>query len=560
MSKRPNISGLGSPRPLNWQGTELAEPVVKSETHAERGARYHRFGTPVTRSGMAHGVQPMTPPMAPANTPPLVVKAVRRPPKPGEGGTQFARKRDPSGKFAPQQQAGEESTAAEDVAEEKRRAQLASARMHEKMRMMRPEHAYGARKGLDAAPGISSADQSLAQPVGQEGVVMGQTITGKPIYDDPYHPQHTNFTDAEHEEAADAHRQQADIAATTGDQQGSLRHAQQAEAHRMLAQDAQSPMDRAMGPGVDTDMGKAMDALAKFAQGPIDKDPKADQNKPDMSDDGDRDGPKPRMEDSRTGDAEGPQTSQEGHAGTTPAPSPTPGPGGYPPDNSSLPSDNAPGGLPGEAEAQAPGPGSNDLDLSQLFNEQPIDDLFMDDTANAVDDMGNPIQPPMAGMPGQPDMGMMAPPPMGAPPAMDTMAASPPVGQPPMDPMAGPMPPPIQPGFLDQPGMPGAVAPMGTQAPPMGSPVPPPPAPLPPLGPADAAMGGGPLAPPGSVQQPPAVNAPPAGSAGEQAAGPPGQAPMQEGANGPVNPPPPGPPAPPAKRSEDMFRSLGLIK
>lgn len=433
-----SMSDHGSPKPLNWREPDFIIPMRKSASWEERADVYNRFGSPPIRRGSVHGSLPdLIPALPPEMNPPLFLeKAVRQPQDPTSSRPQFSRKRDSSGQFVESQQAGTESTAAEDAENLTRESKLRSAKQR---KQQRPDWAPAqagkvaqrqAGKMGKAVPGAQTAvtDNAIAgasanQP---ESEPIAETPSGKLIYDDPYHPEHDSLTPEEHQYAMQYHQEMADASATSGDHERSMQCQQKASAHEEMMQNTQSPMDRAANqvPGQNAPpqqpmpgqpgLNKALnysyqpDNLNEFLA-------PHDQAKPSFG--GPNEGPAPGMINTNTGTPVGPQTDVG---------APLPQDMGSPMDPmmQSPIMTPAPPAMPGmDPMAQQPPP------MDPMMQQPPMDPM---------------MQPPMDPM-------------MGQQPPMDPMMAQ----QPPMDPMMQQQqaPPPMDPMMQQQP-------PMGQQPPP----------------------------------------------------------------------------------------------
>lgn len=63
------------------------------------------------------------------------------------------------------------------------------------------------------------------------GKVIGHTKSGKPIYDSANHPNHSNFTAADHFDAYSVHNKKADVAEAAGNEDLERYHVRQKFAH-----------------------------------------------------------------------------------------------------------------------------------------------------------------------------------------------------------------------------------------------------------------------------------------------------------------------------------------
>jgi hypothetical protein len=167
---------------------------------------------------------------------------------------------------------------------------------------------------------------------------LGQTPDGMPIYDDPHHPNHSNFSPEHHQAASDLHGQMAQQALMQGKTPTALDHQLKQKIHGDMANDAQTPSARAaqkfgqapmqggapgmpgqppMGnqPGQDP-MGDFMNLMGNKQPGNQNSFP--DQNKPTMGQP--QGGPKPGLLNTQTGGPMGPQTNAQGMGGAVQQP------------------------------------------------------------------------------------------------------------------------------------------------------------------------------------------------------------------------------------------------
>lgn len=397
---------IGSLVPLNLhlRRSVMPSPVQKSESHEARIANASRAGTPPTRWGMYHGTMPSTTPGTPdALNPRLYIgKAVIDPAQAGTGsGDSAQRKRDPStGKFAQAQSTGQQSTAEEDLAAQQRAARLSQQRYQKALQNagmgqeqpaqqqpMKPQNQGGAagggmpqlarpkpanpmqQAGVPASPpgqGMAGINNAMGDDQMQGGdQAIGQTQEGMPIYDDPYHPEHSNFTPDQHQAAADLHNQQAEMHTSSGRIPTALDHQLKARIHTDLAQDGSSPMQRMLSrqgmPGQAQGQGNQMPGAVPPGGAPVenpmddfltqmsDKKPGnknaiEDQNKPNFGQPQDNQGPLPRMTNTNTNSPVGPQSQSASHAGTVEQPQMIPP--GPPPGNGSMPEISGPKPMP----------------------------------------------------------------------------------------------------------------------------------------------------------------------------------------------------------------------
>lgn len=407
---------IGSIVPLNL--AQRSEPFVdriyKSESHDERMWSASRAGTPPTKRGAYNGAMPATLPSVPQHLNPQLYlgKAVINPAEAG-GGTRDAtpRKRDPAtGKFSEAPAAGQQTTAEEDASDSARAAKLSQRRygtksITEKAFGDSPTSGDGSNQSSPMlnrpkppvpaqAPGMGNlAGGSMGTAQAAPGAQpMGQAPDGMPIYDDPYHPEHGQFTPEHHQAAADLHSQQADMATNSGQIPSALDHQLKARIHGDLASDSKSPMERVLSrqgmPGVEQQGGQGMppspgapqpgmgmppqsnqmqgsgmdsfmndvgnsgappnpntpqnDSMDNFLTQLPDAQPgqqnmNPDQNKPNLGTSEGNQGPLPRMINTNTGSPVGPQSQSMQHAGTISQPQQMPP---DPSDGSSMPTVN----------------------------------------------------------------------------------------------------------------------------------------------------------------------------------------------------------------------------
>jgi hypothetical protein len=74
---------------------------------------------------------------------------------------------------------------------------------------------------------------------------MGHTPNGAPVYDDPYNQQHAAFGPEDHQYASQLHGQAYNTLQAQGKTIDAMGAQQKANIHNMLAQNAQSPSERA---------------------------------------------------------------------------------------------------------------------------------------------------------------------------------------------------------------------------------------------------------------------------------------------------------------------------
>ena len=234
----------GSKKPLNHKPIVLPESTEKSLSWQEKVEKFYRGGSPITKSGDFNGAKSNLHPKVPKElNPPILVKALggNTTPKPGAAGPQYGRKRDEHGRFSETQSAGSESAAHEDLANAERDQREAERQMgivHEKR-----EKKPFISKNFNSSIGSSPLDMPMPQQ-SQMDQPVASTMSGMPVYDDPFHQEHQGFGPNEHNEAANIREQMSMDAAGSGDQMGAMQHSQAAEAHRDLANDSMSPMER----------------------------------------------------------------------------------------------------------------------------------------------------------------------------------------------------------------------------------------------------------------------------------------------------------------------------
>lgn len=261
----------GPKKPLNWRPPVLEEPVKKALSHEEKLAIHSQAGTPPTRRGSFNGAAPgLKPALTPELNPPLrLSKAVTAPVKtdPASGKQQFARKRGEDGKFVDAENSGSESTAQEDSEKQERAAKLQQHKMNDKLvdvkqrasevsrgktpknPSVKDNHEKDGRidKALGGAqvPGMPSAMpiDTVNDPVSKQ---IGVSQTGNPIYDDPHHSEHADFSPQDHQDAAQASQQAAQAAMAQGDQAGAMRLANNATTHQSMGSDSSNPSARFM--------------------------------------------------------------------------------------------------------------------------------------------------------------------------------------------------------------------------------------------------------------------------------------------------------------------------
>jgi hypothetical protein len=263
---------------------------------------------------------------------------------------------------------------------------------------------------------------------------MGMTPDGMPIHDDPYHPDHAQFTPEHHQAAADMHNQQAEMETNSGRIPTALDHQLKARIHGDLANDSKSPMERVLSrqgmpgaaqgdgnqmpgmPGQDTggmppnaaasadnanqmpeangggmppnaaasaDNTPGNDPMDSFLAQLPDAQPgqqnmNPDQNKPNFGSPAGNQGPLPRMTNTQTGSPIGPQSQSMQHAGTIAQPEQMPP---SPDDGSSMPE------ISGQGDT---GAGNSLTSLPPSENSFNFDEEGGDDAdANDLDDASN---------------------------------------------------------------------------------------------------------------------------------------------------------------------------
>ncbi len=253
-----------------------------------------------------------------------VEKALTRPTKGSSRNDKVGRKRDEHGKFSKDETSGTQSTAQEDM------QQLKRTLRREGMKVNKKAKNWNTLKGYDkwAYRGKSSVKKSIgANPLVQERMSVqgdqnahtndneppiGQTNSGAPIYSDPYHQAHQSFGPEDHQMAAmfqdGAYSQQME----GGNTIQALGAQQKANIHRMLAEQARSPSERAFMRIMQQQGNDPMDNYMS-GQG-ANTDP--DMNKPAGPPDGEHQGPVPGMVNSFTQGAVGPQTDAGSFAGS----------------------------------------------------------------------------------------------------------------------------------------------------------------------------------------------------------------------------------------------------
>lgn len=278
-----NFGDAGSIVPLNINQREIVSaPIEKSETHAQRIERASREGTPITRRGMYNGVMPATQPGIPASMNPslFISKAVINPADAGTGsGDSVSRKRDNStGKFTEKQDAGPQTTATDDLANQQRTARLAERRYLKALGVpespmpnkppgnpMADAGIPGSPPGQGGAPGAPPAPpaadgqqeappdpnspQAAPQvpPMPGEAPMeqpMGTSPDGTPIFSDPYHEAHSSFSPEQHDAASQLHQQMAEQMTGQGRIPTAMEHQMKAAIHGEMGRDAMSPMTR----------------------------------------------------------------------------------------------------------------------------------------------------------------------------------------------------------------------------------------------------------------------------------------------------------------------------
>jgi hypothetical protein len=351
------MSNHGSIKKLNWQTPKFADRVVKSVSHDERVAEHSRQGTPPTRQGGFNGAASNLIPALPAELNPNITvnKAVLQPVKYGPGGPQFQRKRDPSGKFATTQQAGQESTAEEDKARTEQAAELSEARKREIVREM-TKKAFGSVP--QQVPGVSGETSSMTAGNDNTSQQLGSTKSGKPVFDDPDHSSHGNFGPEDHQDAMNLNNSKAQEAQSQGDQVGAAKHAQNAKTHSDMLTEGASPGDRFMdnlfGPAATPSMppeglqSATQDPLGDPNAGPgmgqTPTDPNAGMGQPpDMNNFMDLMGQAPAPMEQPPMDANQPPMNPVGQPPTDPSMVPNQPPMGQPPmDPSTMPNQSVP--------------------------------------------------------------------------------------------------------------------------------------------------------------------------------------------------------------------------
>jgi hypothetical protein len=272
------MSNYGPKKPLNWREPTFAKAVKRVTTLEEKLDIHYRDGTPPTRGGASWGAPSgLRPPIPSKLNPPLIIKAVLAPVKYGEEGKpQFARKRGPDGKFVEAESTGSESTAQDDAQRNERESKLSEHRSHDKLvdtklraqavsrgeSVKNPSVKDNKEKDgkVDKAlgsqvPGVSSAMpiDTVNDPVSKQ---IGVTKTGNPIFDDPHHSEHTDFTPDDHQDAAQANATGAQQAMAAGDQAGAMRMQNNASIHDSMANDTSNPSTRFLNQ-LTTDNGQA---------------------------------------------------------------------------------------------------------------------------------------------------------------------------------------------------------------------------------------------------------------------------------------------------------------
>lgn len=336
---------VGSPVPLNWTTPTFNIKKAKKTGWDQATEEFSRHGTPLTTRGSFNGVMPGIQP-APPSSPKLVIKkAVLAPVKTTTTGTkpQLGRRRDEHGKFTESASAGPQTTAQDDAARAEREAKRASSRRMTK-----------------TMEGFNSFNKEQAPP---QQEAMGNVPSGLPLYDDPYHPEHQDFTAEDHLSAAEMHIREAQEAMSSGDQQTAMMGQQKAGIHKELASDLASPSERAMStlsdataapqPGSMPGAAEFMNPLERFLK----PQHQEDQGKPLMPDRAG--GPKPGMFNTRTGLPVGQQSVNQQHAGTSEQPQAIP----PEPSNGSMPNIQGQGQQVQQMQAQP--------DQSQQMQAQP---------------------------------------------------------------------------------------------------------------------------------------------------------------------------------------------
>lgn len=235
----------GSKKRLNWKPTVLDEYKDPELDYTQKSIIINNNKAPVAIGGTYNGEKSGLRPSIPEEiNPPLILeKALLRPAKVNpDGSKELSRKRDASGKFAPVQNAGQESSSIDDAHEQERQHRKASLEQVQKLTNSKGSFS---QKSVDPSmaglPNMSSGAAEQISPSQNQGTIIGQTQMGMPIYDDPYHPEHRGFTPEDHQLAAQLHQQ----IAQSGDPIQGPQAQQKAGVHQDLAMDAQSPMERA---------------------------------------------------------------------------------------------------------------------------------------------------------------------------------------------------------------------------------------------------------------------------------------------------------------------------
>ena len=91
---------------------------------------------------------------------------------------------------------------------------------------------------------------------------LGMTPGGAPVFDDPYHPNHAQFSPEDHQAAAALQNQLAEQATTSGQIPTALDHQLKTRIHGDLSNDSKSPMERVLSrqgmPGAAEGQGNQM--------------------------------------------------------------------------------------------------------------------------------------------------------------------------------------------------------------------------------------------------------------------------------------------------------------
>ena len=218
------MSNHGSKKPLNWRAPVFSEnSLKKSETLAAKVDEHYRAGTPHTRAGTYNGHVPSLRPnlAVPELNPELTLKSTQEDPiLKALGIPQVPRRQDQN-----QQMQMQQPGAAPGMMPNAVRPGMAPGMMPNMQQQQQP----GQMHQQSSAPGLSNLNQ--APTAGMDQPPVGQTQNGNQMFKDPFHPGHQQFNAQDHQEAAHVHEGE-------GDQQG-------AQAHREMANDSKSPMERA---------------------------------------------------------------------------------------------------------------------------------------------------------------------------------------------------------------------------------------------------------------------------------------------------------------------------